>query len=184
MSSDMQQERRHEGHERRELRNDRTDRDPSMTERRSNERRLETGDRGPRTATEPIAAESGQPRAMRTSPDAAAVRTNPDGSVVRTQPDKVEKAEAEHAGMWPDMTEFGARFRDIQSEFIDDPKAAVKKAEALMGEAVERITKSMQDHMRSMHHDVDGKDGDTESLRLVMRRYRTWIESMGRNRSA
>jgi hypothetical protein len=86
--------------------------------------------------------------------------------------------------MWPDMTELHRRFDEVQAEFIEDPKAAVKKAERLIEEAVEMITKSMRERMRSMHRDVDGKDGDTEMLRQTMRGYRQWIESMEGRRAA
>ena len=86
--------------------------------------------------------------------------------------------------MWPDMGEFRQRFEEIQSEFIEDPKSAVKKAEHLMEEAVERITKTMQERIQTMHRDVDGKDGDTEMLRLTMVGYRKFIDQMGSRRAA
>lgn len=86
--------------------------------------------------------------------------------------------------MWPDMTDLHRRFHELESEFIEDPKAAVRKAEQLMQEAVQTLTKSMHDKMQSMHRDVDGKDGDTEMLRQTMRGYRVWIESMEGRRAA
>ena len=86
--------------------------------------------------------------------------------------------------MWPDMADVRRRFDEIQSEFIGDPKEAVKKAERLMDEAIERITKTMQERMQSMHRDVDGKDGDTEMLRLTMVSYKQLMDTMENRRAA
>jgi len=113
------------------------------------------------------------------------MRTNPEATAeARAAGDKQQNRATGQVEMWPDMGEFHERFEHIQSEFIDDPKAAVKKAERLMEEAVERITKSMRERMQTMHRDIDGKDGDTETLRQAMRGYRTWIESMWGRRAA
>jgi hypothetical protein len=86
--------------------------------------------------------------------------------------------------MWPEMADFRSRFEKLESDFIDDPKAAVENAERLVEEAVERLTSSMRERMKTMHGNIEGKDGDTESLRQAMVRYRDWIESMGGRRAA
>ena len=86
--------------------------------------------------------------------------------------------------IWPDMTEFRQRFDVIQAEFIEDPKSAVKKAETLMQEAIERMTKAMHERMQAVHREVEGKDGDTEQLRLTMRNFKMWMESLGDHRAA
>jgi hypothetical protein len=92
-----------------------------------------------------------------------------------------------HAGstmaVWPDMTDFQHRFEEIQSDFIDDPKGAVKEAERLMAEAIDRWTKSMQERMQSMHRDT-GDGADTERLRTTMRRYREFMQSLSGSRAA
>jgi hypothetical protein len=118
---------------------------------------------------------------MRTNPDAT--RVGPEGVRAETPAERAEtervqteRVQTERGEGWPDMTGFHQRFQEIQSDFIDDPKAAVKKAERLIQEAMDHMAKSM-------HRDVDGKDGDTESLRLTLRRYRMWIESFGKGRS-
>ena len=93
---------------------------------------------------------------------------------VRKPPEAMSQTEM----MWPDMTEFRQKFDQIQSEFIENPKSAVQKAEHLIEEAVESMARSMRERMQSMHRDVEGKDGDTEQLRLTMRGYRTFMDSM------
>src|SRR5438045_6193181 len=66
--------------------------------------------------------------------------------------------------MWADMTEFHGRFEQIQSEFIEDPKSAVKHAEKLMEEMLDHMMRSMRERMSTMHRDVEG-NADTEQLR-------------------
>ena len=109
------------------------------------------------------------------------IRTNRDGDGMPAQAPTQATAQME---MWPDMADVRRRFDEIQSEFIGDPKEAVKKAERLMDEAIERITKTVHERMQSMHRDVDGKDGDTEMLRLTMVGYRKFIDQMGSRRAA
>jgi hypothetical protein len=132
---------------------------------RQAERAAERPVERPRTTTEPV-------------------RTDTD-TVSRTRAAEDKRAITPHqTELWPDMAEFRQRFDQIQAEFIEDPKSAVKNAEQLMKEAVERITRSMRDQMQSLHRDVDGKDGDTEMLRQTMRSYRMWIETMESRRAA
>lgn len=95
-----------------------------------------------------------------------------------------EHGSPQQTAKWPEMSDYGQRFHELESEFIEDPKAAVMKAEQLMEEALQKLTKSMQDKMQSMHSAADGKDGDTEMLRQKMRDYRTWIERMGGRKAA
>jgi len=103
---------------------------------------------------------------------------------MHTNPPPMAARQPAQMDIWPDLAEFHSRFDEIQSEFIEDPKAAVKKAEQLMQEIVERVTRTMQERMRAMHRDVDGKDGDTEMLRQTMRSYKQLIESMEGRRAA
>jgi hypothetical protein len=85
--------------------------------------------------------------------------------------------------MWPDMTDLRQKFDAIQSEFIEDPKGAVKKAEDLVREVVDRITNSMNNRMETMHRDVV-KTNDTEQLRQTMRGYRELVVWMDNSRRA
>jgi hypothetical protein len=85
--------------------------------------------------------------------------------------------------IWPDMTDLRQRFDAVQSEFIEDPKRAVEKAEQLVKEVVDRISRSMHDRMDSMHHGVE-KTSDTEQLRQTMMGYRDLVDWMETRRAA
>ena len=76
------------------------------------------------------------------------------------------------------MTEFHTRFDQIQSEFIDDPKAAVQKVETLLDDAFNK----MRDRINNIHSSIQKTD-DTEQLRLAMRSYRDMIDSLGGRRT-
>jgi hypothetical protein len=153
----------------------------SVSERRLADRRHET-------RTEPAPTEADHPPAtMRTNPaEEAPVRDNPE-VMGRTEPRETQAMEPQSRTdtmtMWPDMTDFQRRFEEIQSDFIEDPKAAVQKAERLMEEAIDRLAKSMREHMQSMHRD-NGGSADTEQLRLTMRTYREFIQSLDNSRAA
>ena len=85
--------------------------------------------------------------------------------------------------MWPEMTEFHSRFEQIQSEFIEDPKMAVEKAEKLMQEMLDHLMRSMHERMTTMHRELEGKT-DTEQLRQTMRGYKEFINSFGHREAA
>lgn len=85
--------------------------------------------------------------------------------------------------LWPDMHDYRRRLVDIQSEFIDQPREAVKKAELLVQEMLDYMSRSMHEHLQQMHKEVDG-DADTEKLRLVMRRYGEVIDRLDGRRAA
>ena len=89
----------------------------------------------------------------------------------------------EQMDIWPQMGDFRQRLDEIQSEFINEPRAAVKKAERLVEEAVEHMAKSMREHLKRMHGDIEG-NADTEKLRLMMRSFREFIDSLEKRRAA
>ncbi|SRR6266566_3313284 len=97
----------------------------------------------------------------------------------RTEPQTVTR----HAEPLPEMSEIRRRFEELQSEFIEEPRDAVKKAEGLMEEAIDRMAKAMHEQMESIHRDIDG-NSDTEHLRLAMRSYRMMIDSIGGRQAA
>src|SRR2546421_12677842 len=132
------------------------------TERRASDRR--------RTETEP----------MHTNPEVMG-RSEPvemDRSIrPQPQPEQSTRQSDGQLSFWPEMGDYRRRLADIQSECIEEPRAAVKKAERLIEEAGGHLAKSMREHVTRMHGDGQG-NADTEELRLVMRSYRGFIDSL------
>jgi hypothetical protein len=109
----------------------------------------------------------------------------------RTEPGKRpemmmrERAEpTRHGGaMWPEMDQYRHRFAELQAEFIEEPRDAVTKAEQLVEEAVDRMTGVFHERLQRIHGDIDGEP-DTEKLRLAMRSFREFIDSLGGHHQA
>jgi len=87
-------------------------------------------------------------------------------------------------GAWPEMASYRRRFEELQSQFIEEPKETVKKAESLVEEAVERMVSSLHDRVNHIHSELGDGTDDTERLRMAMRRYRQLIDSFTENRAA
>ncbi|WP_434448149.1 hypothetical protein [Lentzea sp. E54] len=63
----------------------------------------------------------------------------------------------------------------VQYEFVDDPKAAVRKADGLVTRALEELTT----RHRSLAKQFEGNgDPQTEDLRLALHRYRELFKSL------
>jgi len=86
-------------------------------------------------------------------------------------------------GFWPEMHEYRHRMTDIQSEFIEEPKAAVKKAEQLIEEAVDYMAKSVHERVQRMHYFFNDA-ATTEKLRLMMRNFSHLIDRLDGSRAA
>ena len=119
---------------------------------------------------------------LRTNPevmernDAETTHGNPE-VMGRSEPQTMT-AERQTEKSSSEMSDMRMRFQQLQSEFIDDPRAAVQKAEKL----IDDVLNKMRDRIHSIHSDVEKAD-DTEHLRLAMRSYRDMIDSFGGDRT-
>ena len=99
------------------------------------------------------------------------------------KPQSARPVATQQAGMWPEYDQYHERFHQVEMEFIEEPRAAVQKAEKLVQEAVERMTSGLRDQLQRMHGDVE-RESDTERLRQVMLNFRRFMDSMGGRRAA
>ena len=76
-----------------------------------------------------------------------------------------------------DPAEVQARWRDLQTSFVDDPGDAVQRAEGLVDEVVEALTSSLTARTGELRDRWKGA-GDTEQLRLALREYRVVLERL------
>lgn len=65
------------------------------------------------------------------------------------------------------------RWRDLQASFVDDPRAAVQRADSLLDEVMASVRQAVESRMRELQ-DLWKNSGhnDTEQLRLALRSYR------------
>jgi hypothetical protein len=73
---------------------------------------------------------------------------------------------------------FRDRWREVQLRFVDDPRGATAEAQALAEEAADALVEALA----TMRSDLGGweanQGGDTEHLRVAVRRYRDFLDRM------
>jgi hypothetical protein len=77
------------------------------------------------------------------------------------------------------LDEFKSRWIDIQTGFVDEPRAAVERADELVALAVKRLAESFA-HEREQLESQWAREGNvsTEDLRLALQRYRAFFERL------
>ena len=71
------------------------------------------------------------------------------------------------------------RWKNIQAQFVDEPKRAVQDADALVADIMQRLARmftSERDQLESRW--ASGNDLSTEDLRRDLRRYRSFFERL------
>ncbi len=72
-----------------------------------------------------------------------------------------------------------ARWNDIQVGFVDEPRAAVQKADSLVAETIKHLAESFAGSRRELEGEWD-REGDvsTETLRVALQRYRSFFNRL------
>jgi hypothetical protein len=74
---------------------------------------------------------------------------------------------------------FRARWTDVQSGFVDDPRLAVQHADELVAEVMQSLAQSFARQRAGIEAGVGGQEqASTENLRLALRRYRSFFERL------
>jgi hypothetical protein len=72
-----------------------------------------------------------------------------------------------------------ARWKDIQAEFVDEPKSAVHDADALVADLMQRLARMFASEREQLESRwASGNDVSTEDLRHSLRRYRSFFERL------
>ncbi|AOP48506.1 hypothetical protein [Streptomyces lydicus] len=78
-----------------------------------------------------------------------------------------------------DADGFRDRWQEIQNRFVDDPRAAVHGADALVAEVMQTLATTFADHKQSLEGQWNrGEQVDTEGLRLALRHYRAFFHRL------
>ena len=74
---------------------------------------------------------------------------------------------------------FRTRWDGIQTGFVDQPRAAVEQADALVGEMLKRLTDGFGAERAKLESQWSrGQDVSTEDLRVALKRYRSFFERL------
>jgi len=106
--------------------------------------------------------------------EAAADQDNWDGASATTQDTPVT------ALFTPEEAErFRSRWNEVQAGFVDNPRDVVQKADGLVGEVMDRLTKQFAETRESLEAQWGrSEDVSTEDLRVALQRYRSFFERL------
>jgi len=71
------------------------------------------------------------------------------------------------------------RWRDVQSQFVDEPRETVEQADRLVADLMQELAGSFADTRASLEEQwTRGDDVSTEDLRVALQRYRSFFERL------
>jgi hypothetical protein len=78
-----------------------------------------------------------------------------------------------------ESSEFGRRWEEIQTTFVDEPQRAVEQADALVASVMERLADSFARERTHLEGQWSrGEDVSTEDLRVTLQRYRSFFRRL------
>jgi hypothetical protein len=124
-------------------------------------------------AAEPSAAEPDQPAAAERSAPTESEGMEGETSVAESEPSTAKS-------MFPDdLSGLRSRWDDVQAAFVDSPKECVEKADALVAEVVEQVTRGFSEVRSRLEAQwARGEEASTEDLRLSLKRYREFFQRL------
>jgi hypothetical protein len=90
-------------------------------------------------------------------------------------------AEAEREPLFEaaDRDRFGESWTTIQAAFVDDPRDAVKEADTLVAELMQRLAETFSAERSRLESQWDNdEDVSTEDLRIALQRYRSFFDRL------
>ena len=74
---------------------------------------------------------------------------------------------------------FRTHWLNIQSKFVDDPRASVREADELVAKVLKSVTMSFYDRRTSLEKQWNsGQNISTEDLRQALKRYRSFFDRL------
>ncbi|MBO1413463.1 hypothetical protein [Streptomyces sp. FH025] len=78
-----------------------------------------------------------------------------------------------------DEQELRSRWGEIQNDFVDDPREAVRAADGLVADLMQRLASSFADHKHGLEQQWNrGEEVQTEDLRLALQQYRSFFNRL------
>lgn len=113
--------------------------------------------------------------------DIAAVREPSAGRAAREEDRTTESSGDNRAPLFEDNEASGFRtqWEAIQAGFVDEPRAAVEQADALVAQVMKRLAESFASERSTLEQQWDkGGESTTEDLRVALKRYRSFFERL------
>lgn len=99
----------------------------------------------------------------------------------RAEPTADGAEHEERAALFPaaELGDFRQRWQSIQTDFVDDPRTAVRRADELVASLMKRLAEVFADERAKLEHEWDkGENVSTEDLRQALRRYRSFFDRL------
>lgn len=75
--------------------------------------------------------------------------------------------------------EFRARWREIQNQFVDDPRQAVHAADTLVAAVMQNLAATFAEHKQALEGQWNrGEQVNTEELRMALQKYRAFFNRL------
>jgi hypothetical protein len=126
------------------------------------------------------AGTTGAARPTTEPPTATPGATEPSASDPATA-NRGESPQADASPLFPagEATSFRARWSEVQTGFVDEPRQAVEQADGLVAEMMQRLATVFADERGKLEEQWSrGDDISTEDLRLALRRYRSFFDRL------
>ena len=158
--------------------------DPADSPRRQAGRDMSAG-RASRAAAARDAADRSATEDGSNPPAVDATADVVEAEVVETQPvaandPDARSGEALEPLFAADVAEtYRSRWNTIQSDFVDDPRRAVRSGDELVAQVMSSLANSFADERHRVEAQLDQSgEGSTENLRVALRRYRSFFERL------
>ena len=78
-----------------------------------------------------------------------------------------------------DAESFRSRWQEVQAGFVDEPQQAVKDADSLVADLMQRLAETFSEERSNLESQWDsGEDASTEDLRVALQRYRSFFDRL------
>jgi len=131
-------------------------------------------------STADIAASAGRNRDERVG-RTDETSTQPNANDVQREKMSGSSGHEERTPLFPvdQSEEYRGRWTSIQAGFVDEPRQAVERADALIAEVMNTLASSFADERQHLEQQWDrGGDVSTEDLRLGLQRYRSFFDRL------
>jgi hypothetical protein len=100
-------------------------------------------------------------------------------AVSATQPDPGDGGATAPLFGGDQASTYRSRWQEIQTGFVDEPRAAVQEADALVAEVMRQLARTFADERRRLEGQLaEGEEASTEDLRIALRRYRSFFDRL------
>jgi hypothetical protein len=96
-------------------------------------------------------------------------------------PDQTGGVSQKHGPLFPEdvASDFRSEWKQIQTGFVDEPRAAVQRADELVAHAIKRLAESFAEERNRLEQRWDrGDQVNTEDLRLALQTYRSFFHRL------